>query len=41
VGVSSLSALTAGKFIVAKGPLLNVPGSVSPAIGAVQIRTKQ
>jgi len=37
VGFGALSALNPGELIVAKGPLLNVPGR-APAIAAVQIR---
>jgi hypothetical protein len=39
VGADALSGFTAGKFVVAKGPLLKVAGG-APAIAAVQIRTK-
>jgi len=39
VGFTSISAITPGKIIAAKGPLLNVPGS-TPGIAAVQIRAK-
>jgi hypothetical protein len=40
VGFNSLSAISPGKLIVAKGPLFNVPGAASPVIAAVQVRGK-
>jgi hypothetical protein len=40
VGFTSLSSISAGQLIAAKGPLLNVSGGSAPAIAAVQIRAR-
>ncbi|MBS0379929.1 MAG: hypothetical protein JSS29_15730 [Proteobacteria bacterium] len=40
VGFSALSDLAAGKLLVSKGPLFNVPGTGTPVQAALQLRTR-